>query len=113
MNETLVTWEDEKAVLRPAGDVVAATVPELRSAMKNVVVEGAQDLVVDLANTRMVDSSGLGLFIAAHNSLQKAGGRLSVIHATGEILNLFRTMRMHQRFSVLSDQDADTERQPR
>lgn len=111
MNETLITWEDERAVLRPAGDVVAATVAELRSALKNVVVEGAHELVVDLVNTRMVDSSGLGLFIAAHNSLQKTGGKLSVIRATGDILNLFRTMRMHQRFRVSSDDEAVPERQ--
>jgi serine/threonine-protein kinase RsbW len=100
MNETLVTWEDKKAVVQPAGDVVAATVPELRSAMKTVVAEGAHDMVVDLRNTRMVDSSGLGLFIAAHNSLEKVGGKLSVIGATADILSLFRTMRMHQRISV-------------
>jgi anti-anti-sigma factor len=102
MNEMLIIHEDGKAVLRPAGDVVAATVPELRTAMKEAVGTGAQHMVVDLSNTRMVDSSGLGLLIAAHNSLQKTGARLSVIHATADILQLFRTMRIHQRFSVSS-----------
>ncbi|HYW43352.1 MAG TPA: STAS domain-containing protein [Bryobacteraceae bacterium] len=100
MTDTLVTRKDAQAVVRPAGDVVAASVPELRTAMRGAIKEGVQELVVDLANVQMVDSTGLGLLIAAHNSLRKAGGRLSVIHASEEIVDLFKTMRIHQHFSV-------------
>jgi anti-anti-sigma factor len=104
MNDTLIIREDDKAVIRPAGDVTSATIPELRTAMKDAVGGGTQELVVDLVHTRMVDSSGLGLLIAAHNSLQKAGGKLSVIRASADILQLFQTMRMHQRFAVSSSE---------
>jgi anti-anti-sigma regulatory factor len=48
----------------------------------------------------MVDSTGLGLLISAHNSISKTGGKLAVIHASKEILDLFRSMRIHQHFSV-------------
>jgi anti-anti-sigma factor len=48
----------------------------------------------------MVDSSGIGLLISAHNSLKKVGGQLAVIHASADVLELFQTMRMHQHFSV-------------
>ena len=97
----VVTREDDKAVVRPAGDgIVAASIPEMRSRMRGIVEEGVRDLVVDLADVRMIDSSGIGLLIAAYNSLYKIGGRFSVIHASPEILELFQTMRMHQHFSV-------------
>jgi anti-anti-sigma regulatory factor len=46
------------------------------------------------------DSTGIGLLIAAHNSLRKVGGKLPVIHASPDILELFQTMRIHQHFSV-------------
>ena len=93
--------EDNKAVLRPGGDnIVAATIPALRAKMRAIVEEGVQELVIDLTDVRMVDSSGIGLLIAAHNSLRKSGGTLAVIQASAEILELFRTMRMHQHFSV-------------
>jgi anti-anti-sigma factor len=96
-----VTREDNKVVVRPAGDsIVAASIPELRSKLREIVGEGARELVLDLTDVLMVDSSGIGLLISAHNSLRKVGGRLSVIHASGEILELFQTMRMHQHFSV-------------
>ena len=97
----VVTREDTKAVLRPEGDsIVAATVPELRVRMRAMVAEGVRELVVDLTDVRMVDSSGIGLLISACNSLHKVGGGLAVIHASAEVLELFRTMRMHQHFSI-------------
>jgi anti-anti-sigma factor len=96
-----VSREDNKVVVRPAGDsIVAASIPELRSKMREIVAGGVEELVIDLADVQMVDSSGIGLLISAFNSQRKVGGRLAVIHASGEILELFQTMRMHQHFSV-------------
>jgi anti-anti-sigma factor len=68
--------------------------------MRGIVQDGVRELVVDLTGVQMVDSSGIGLLISAHNSLRKVGGRLAVVHASAEILELFQTMRMHQHFSV-------------
>jgi anti-anti-sigma factor len=98
----LITREDNnKAVLQPAGvEIVAAALPELRSKMREAVAEGVRDLVVDLTDVHMVDPSGIGLLISAHNSLRKVGGKLSVVHASPDILALFQAMRMHQHFSV-------------
>ena len=97
----VVTREDNKAVVRPHGDgIVAAVVPELRLKLRGMVQEGVRDLVVDLTDVQMVDSSGIGLLIATHNSLRKVGGRLAIIRASAEVLELFQTLRMHQHFSV-------------
>jgi len=57
-------------------------------------------MILDLQGVRAVDSSGIGLLVSAHNSLEKAGGELTVIHASKDILELFHTMRIHQHFSV-------------
>lgn len=97
----VVTREENKAVIRPDGhSIVAASIPELRSRLRGVVEEGVRELIVDLTDIQMVDSSGIGLLISAHNSLRKVNGRLAIIHASADILELFQTMRMHQHFSV-------------
>ncbi|HUO29584.1 MAG TPA: STAS domain-containing protein [Bryobacteraceae bacterium] len=97
----VVTREENKAVVRPAGDnIVAASVPEIRTQMRGILEQGVRELVVDLTGVQMVDSCGIGLLISAHNSLRKVGGHLAVIHASADILELFQTMRMHQHFSV-------------
>ena len=103
MTEPIITQELERTVIRPAGDVVAANVPDLRSVLRNTVQAGARDVVLDLSNAEMVDSTGLGLVIGTYNSLQKVGGRLTVIHASKDVLQLFQTMRMHQRFAISGD----------
>jgi anti-anti-sigma factor len=103
MTEPIITNEQERTVIQPGGDVVAANVPELRSVLRNAVSGGVRDIVLDLRKTAMVDSSGLGLVIGTYNSLEKVGGRLTVIHASRDVLQLFQTMRMHQRFAISGD----------
>jgi anti-anti-sigma factor len=103
MNEVLAIQKDTRAVIRPEDDVVAASVADLRSRMRGLIGAGVRDLVVDLSAVRMVDSAGLGLLISAHNSLRKAGGQISVVHASPDVYELFRTMRIHQHFSVSGD----------
>jgi anti-anti-sigma regulatory factor len=46
---------------------------------------------------------GVGLLISVHNTLKKAGRQLSVIHVSKDIFDLFRTLRMHQHFSISGD----------
>lgn len=107
MRNTVVTWKGQEAIVCPAGNVVAAAVPELRSALRGVLAEGVRDMTIDFSDVVMVDSTGLGLLISAHNSMVKAGGRLSVTHASKEIVELFRSMRIHQHFSVSSRGSGD------
>ena len=70
---------------------------EIRNA---AIGDGALELTIDLSNAQMIDSTGIGLLISAHNSMRKIGGRLAVVHASGEIIELFRAMRIHQHFGV-------------
>jgi anti-anti-sigma factor len=100
MTNTTVTRKDAQVVVQPPGDVVAATVPELRTALRGAIGDGALELTIDLSNAQMIDSTGIGLLISAHNSMRKMGGHLAVVHASGDILELFRAMRIHQHFGV-------------
>ena len=84
---------------------MAVKLPALRSKLREMVGSGIVHLTMDLASAEMVDSAGIGLLISAHNSLKKAGGELTVIHASKDILDLFRTMRIHQHFSVSGNQE--------
>ena len=88
------------AVVQPEGDLAGAHVPVFRARLREVVSSGILHLTVDLTGVQSVDSSGIGLLVAAHNSLKKSGGDLAITHASKDILDLLRTMRIHQHFSV-------------
>jgi anti-anti-sigma factor len=104
MNEETISQKASQkpatAVLHPEGDLVAARLPELRARLREIANSGVLHLTVDLAGVQMVDSAGIGLLISAHNTLRKVGGDIALIHTAGHIVDLFRTMRIHQHFSV-------------
>jgi anti-anti-sigma factor len=95
-----VLQEGDKTVIKPNFDVVAALLPELRDTLKLAVNGGAKEVCVDMSHVTMIDSLGLGLIIATHNSLNTAGGRLSVINASKDVYDLFRNMRLDKHFAV-------------
>jgi len=93
--------EDETtAVVCPRGDIIAVVVPDIRTKLRDLLGSGIRRLVVDLSQTYMIDSVGIGLLLAAYNSVHAAGGDFSVINASYDILDLLRTLRLHQHFSV-------------
>ncbi len=89
-------------VLRPGRDIVASTVERLRQEWKKALTPGLAALTVDLSDVEMIDSVGLGLLIATHNTLGKVGGKLRIAHACPDILGLLRTMRLDKHFILES-----------
>jgi anti-anti-sigma factor len=100
MGSAQVVREGQKAVVITQGDLVASIIQDLRAQLTSLVSDGLKELVIDLSGSEIVDSLGIGLLIAAHNSLQKSGGKLAVIHASNDLLSLFRALRMDQHFSI-------------
>ena len=63
-----------------------------------------KDLTIDLGGVEMIDSVGLGVLIATHNSLRQAGGQLAVANPSPDVQSLLRTMRLDKHFKVLVGQ---------
>lgn len=87
-------------IYAPRGDLVVAMVPEAKAQLKALIVDSEGDFTVDLVGVEMIDSKGLGLLIAACNSLSAEGRRLLVVHANPDIVELFHTMRLDRHFSI-------------
>jgi len=73
---------------------------ELRPQLQQLIEEGVSAIFFDMSQIDAVDSTGIGLLIATHNSLTKAGGGLRVIGASSEIQHLFKAMRLDRHFAV-------------
>jgi anti-anti-sigma factor len=84
------------------GGLTAVLVPELQPALRQEVAGGLRQLTFDLARTSMIDSSGIGLLIAAGNSLAEKNGKLAVINASRDIFKLLGSMRLISRLNVSS-----------
>jgi len=81
-------------------DLTASQVATLRPQIKGLVAAGMRRLVVDMARCGIVDSSGIGLLVATHNSLVRMGGSLSLTGVSKDLRDLFETMRLQQHFTI-------------
>lgn len=88
------------AVVAPGRDVVASMADEMRGELKQLVDDGVNNITLDLSDATMMDSIGMGLLIALHNSLKKKQGTLHVVNVNEDILGLLRTMRLDKHFEI-------------
>jgi anti-anti-sigma factor len=95
-----ITRSEKRAEVRLDGDLVSTTTGQLREEMNKIVAEGVTEVSLDMAKAEAIDSIGLGLVISLNNSLTRAGGALSVINVSHDIMDLFTSMRLNRHFSV-------------
>ena len=96
----VIDHKDLQGSVQLMGDLTAVMVPDLQAGLKQVLQKGARNLVFDLTSTRMLDSSGMGLLIAAANSLAAIGGKVSVTNVSPDIFRLLQSMRLTLRLNV-------------
>ena len=82
------------------GDLTAVLVPDLQTALKKELEKETTEVLFDLKETAMLDSSGIGLLIATYNSLTQKKGGVKVINVSPDILRLLQSMRLTSRLSV-------------
>jgi anti-sigma B factor antagonist len=80
----------DACTLALGGELDLATAPAFREAVGGLLGSGCRHLVVDLADTTFVDSSGLGALLWAAHRLRAAGGDLSVVRPTAQTAELLR-----------------------
>lgn len=83
-----------------AGDLTARSVPELQTLLRRELQPEVETIEFDFARAVALDSSGIGLLIACHNSLSGRRGRLSLINVSADIAQLLRNLRLAERFNV-------------
>lgn len=94
------TTDERRVVFSPDRDLTAATVTGFRQRLREIVADGAGELVFDLSAVAMVDSSGVGLLIAAWNTMTQRGGAFRVVGASADLLGMFRAIRLDAHFPI-------------
>jgi len=87
-------------LVRLTGDFTSAITSDLQAALKSELAAGMADVEFDLAGAEMLDSTGIGLLIAASNSLSRGKAALRVSGVSRDILKLLESMRLVARLNV-------------
>ena len=92
--------QGDQTIVKPGMDIVASMAEDFKNELLSVINDTSAGVVIDLAGVEMVDSVGIGVIIAAHNTLNQSDRKLKVINVTKDVYGLFTTMRLNRRFTV-------------
>lgn len=94
--------QGDHTIIKPGVDIVASMAEDFKAELLTAIDESPDSttLVIDLDGVEMVDSIGIGVIIAAHNTLTQTDRNLKVINVSTDVYGLFTTMRLNRRFTV-------------
>ncbi|TVQ99238.1 MAG: STAS domain-containing protein [Desulfovibrionales bacterium] len=95
-----IEHQGPKTVARVTENMIGSRIDGLRDALNDVISGGHTDVTIDLQGVEMVDSLGMGLLVATHNSLKAKQGQLSVVNVHPDIYNVLTTMRLDKHFTI-------------
>jgi anti-sigma B factor antagonist len=72
----------------------------LREKLKNLVAEGKKKIVLNMNDIKYIDSSGLGLLVAAHVSAKTQGASLCLCHLGSNFQELLQITKLLTIFDV-------------
>ena len=87
-------------IIAPGERIMAPGVAELRGRLLELLDAGATELIFDLADVELIDSSGIGLIITTYNQIRHNNGSLIIINASPDILKIFKGMQLDKHFSI-------------
>jgi len=93
-------------VVALAGDIDIHTAPQLDELLAGLLTEGRTEVVVDLAGVSFLDSSALGVLIAAQRDLAAAGGGLRLAAPRPQVRKVFGITRLAEVIALFDDVDA-------
>ncbi len=81
-------------VVAIGGELDVATAPALRSHLSDLIANGRTRLVLDLAQLRFLDASGLGILVSTLGRLREHGGSLRLVNVHPRIRRLLGIVRL-------------------
>lgn len=92
--------EDGTEILSVSGELDLATHAELRGAIRELLMSGPAEIVVDLSETTFIDSVALGTLIGARRRTYGLRGGLAVIIGDGQVARVFELTGLDKVFTT-------------
>ncbi|MTD44382.1 anti-sigma factor antagonist [Conexibacter sp. W3-3-2] len=96
---------DDVHVLAVAGEIDLFTAPDLKHAAAEAIEGGARRIVIDLTDTRFLDSTGLGVLIGIAKRVRPAGGDVAIVNTEPTTASTFAITGLDGVLSVVPTRD--------
>ncbi|WP_436515557.1 STAS domain-containing protein [Ekhidna sp. To15] len=84
--------------------VDSAVSPELKSEFMNIAQDGVKSLIVDMANVKYVDSSGLSALLVGNRSFSESGVFV-LYNVTDHVMKLISISQLHKVMNIVASQE--------
>jgi anti-sigma B factor antagonist len=103
---TLATREvDGKTIVAVGGEIDVYTAPKLRDKITELVAAGVYDLVVDMGEVEVLDSTGLGVLVGGLKKVRAHDGSLQLVCSQDRLLKIFRITGLAKVFVIHESAD--------
>lgn len=72
--------------------------------LKQILEEGRRKILVDLGDVSWVNSTGLGILIAGHSTVSKAGGEMKLCKVSRRVDSILMVTRLNMIFESYADE---------
>ena len=81
----------------------------LRQQIHDLLDQGRDKILIDLAAVTHIDSTGVGMMVAKQKTVRDRGGDLKLLHLTSRSQRLLALMKLASVFEAFEDEDAAIE----
>ena len=74
--------------------------------IQTLVTQGRRNLILDCAKLEFIDSAGLGMFMLASATTEKAGGQFRLAALTDRVAAVLKMTRVYEMLSIHPDVDS-------
>jgi anti-sigma B factor antagonist len=96
---------DGVSVLTVTGEIDMATAPDLRERLVAQEADKVSAIVVDLTGVSFIDSTALGVLVAAHRRQEDAGGTFKLVVTEPRVLKVLEITDLTSVFPVFTSVD--------
>jgi|SRR5687767_8189543 anti-sigma B factor antagonist len=76
----------------------------LHEAIRGLTSEGPKNILLNLANVSVIDSSGLGELVASYASVERSGGTLKLSNLSDRNIQLITITKLYTVFDVFDNE---------
>lgn len=96
---------DGPTIVSVSGEVDIFTAPELKATLGAAIEDGVTMIIVDLTDTRFMDSTALGVLIGVVKKLRPIGGRMAVVNTEPSTAKTFEITGLDRIFSIVKTRE--------
>ena len=90
-------------IIKLIGEVAAQNIHALSKKLESLIDGNHPIIVVDLNETRYIDSHGLGVFVYSWKMMKNKNKRLVFLNSQEFIRNMFEGTNLHQILTIVDD----------